>query len=116
LWLVNLEVLGGYAMALMQITVIPLGGGSASVGEYVADMKRWLDEEGFVGQMNDMGTVLHGKAADLLVIAGRLHERPFVKGIHRVVTQIVLDDRRDKEVAVGDKVASVNARLASPRE
>jgi uncharacterized protein YqgV (UPF0045/DUF77 family) len=40
-----------------------------------------------------------------------LHELPFAKGVKRVVTRIVIDDRRDKEVRLGDKTKSVQARL-----
>lgn len=99
-------------MALMQITVIPLGLGSPSVGEYVADIEKFLQSEGVTCQLNDMGTVIQGKAAELLGLAARIHELPFNKGVQRAVTQIVLDDRRDQVVAMGDKVASVRARLA----
>lgn len=99
-------------MALMQITVIPLGLGSPSVGEYVADIEFFLQQEGVACQLHDMGTLIEGGAAELLNLAARMHELPFNKGVQRVVTQIVLDDRRDQAVAIGDKVASVRARLA----
>jgi uncharacterized protein YqgV (UPF0045/DUF77 family) len=32
--------------------------------------------------------------------------------VQRVVTQLVLDERRDKDVKLGDKTAAVQARLA----
>ncbi len=99
-------------MALMQITVIPLGLGSPSVGEYVADIEKFLQSEGVVCQLHDMGTVIQGEAVELLALAARIHELPFNKGVQRAVTQIVLDDRRDRTVTIGDKVASVRARLA----
>ncbi|OIP44488.1 MAG: hypothetical protein COX17_03550 [Deltaproteobacteria bacterium CG23_combo_of_CG06-09_8_20_14_all_60_8] len=99
-------------MALMQITVIPLGLASSSVGEYVADIELFLQKAGVACQLNDMGTVIQGKAAELFGLAARIHELPFNKGVRRVVTQIVLDDRRDQAVAIGDKVAAVRARLA----
>lgn len=99
-------------MALMQLTVIPLGLGSPSVGEYVADIEKFLQQEGVACQLNDMGTVIQGKGAELLGLAARIHELPFNKGVKRVITHIVLDDRRDQAVAIGDKVASVRARLA----
>lgn len=99
-------------MALMQITVIPLGLGSPSVGEYVADIATFLQSAGVPCQLLDMGTIIEGKAADLLDLAARIHELPFNKGVQRAITQIVLDDRRDQAVAIGDKVASVRARMA----
>ncbi|MCK4838524.1 MAG: MTH1187 family thiamine-binding protein [Desulfobulbaceae bacterium] len=98
-------------MALMQINVIPLGTGSASVGEFVAGITKALAREGVVYKLTDMGTVVEGEAGELLQIAARIHELPFLKGAKRVVTQISIDDRRDKIVSIGDKVSSVNRRL-----
>ena len=98
-------------MALMQINVIPLGTGSPSVGEFVAGITKTLAREGVVCKLTDMGTVVEGEAEELLQIAARIHELPFLKGAKRVVTQISIDDRRDKKVSIGDKVSSVNNRL-----
>lgn len=100
-------------MALMQITIIPLGTASVSVGDHVAAVQRLLVREGVPHQLNDMGTLLEGEPADLLHLAAAIHELPFQHGCQRVVTQISLDDRRDKKVAIGDKTAAVNQRLAT---
>ena len=40
-----------------------------------------------------------------------MHSASFKKGIKRVVTTIIIDDRRDKEVTMKSKVASVKKRL-----
>lgn len=98
-------------MALMQITIIPLGTATASVGDHVAAVARLLAEKGIPHQVGDMGTLIEGEAAELLHLAADLHALPFKEGCHRVVTQIVLDERRDKRVAIGDKSAAVTARL-----
>ena len=58
-----------------------------------------------------MGTLVHGTPAELLRIAAALHELPFGQGVKRVMTHIAIDDRRDKEVFLGDKKKSVKARL-----
>jgi uncharacterized protein YqgV (UPF0045/DUF77 family) len=58
-----------------------------------------------------MGTVVTGSAAELLKVAQTLHELPFAKGVKRVVTHIAIDDRRDKEVSLGEKTRSVEGRL-----
>ena len=97
----------------MQINVLPLGSGSASVGEFVAAIITSLEREGVEYKLTDMGTVVEGAVGDLLKLAGRIHETPFQMGEKRVITQIVIDDRRDKIVAIGDKVSSVERRLES---
>jgi uncharacterized protein (TIGR00106 family) len=98
-------------MAIMEISVVPLGLGKPSVGDFVAEVVRHLQKEGIPHELTDMGTVIHGHAARLLKVAQVLHELPFDKGVQRVMTHITIDDRRDKEVHLGDKVKSVKARL-----
>ena len=46
-------------MALMHITVLPVGTGSTSLGEFVVDIQRLLArEKGLSYTMNDMGTTI----------------------------------------------------------
>ncbi|MEN8232030.1 MAG: MTH1187 family thiamine-binding protein [Thermodesulfobacteriota bacterium] len=103
-------------MALMHLTIIPLGTNSPSVGEYVADIQKVLEKSGFSYELTDMGTIIEGSTKDLLKLAARLSEMPFSKKINRVVTQISLDDRRDKKVSIGAKKAAVADRLAKMQE
>jgi uncharacterized protein (TIGR00106 family) len=98
-------------MALMHLTIIPIGTNSPSVGEYVADIQKVLKKSGLPYELEDMGTTIEGSSKELLALAAQLSEMPFNKGVHRVVTQISLDDRRDKKVELGDKIASVADRL-----
>ena len=99
-------------MAIMQLTIIPLGAETASVGHYVADIEQTLRREGVRHELTDMGTIIEGEPQELFALAARLHALPFAQGVQRVVTQLVLDERRDKDVKLGDKTAAVQARLA----
>jgi len=98
-------------MALMHLTVIPLGTGSPSVGNHVVDIQQALAKSGLPYKLTDMGTTIEGSSGELLALAARLAEIPFSSGVQRVVTQISLDDRRDKKVKIGAKTASVVERL-----
>ncbi|MDP3183308.1 MAG: MTH1187 family thiamine-binding protein [Desulfobaccales bacterium] len=98
-------------MAIMEISVIPLGLGSPSVGDYVAELIKYLQKEDIPHYLSDMGTVVQGDPQELLKLAQALHELPFGRGVKRVVTHITIDDRRDKEVKLGDKTKAVKARL-----
>ncbi len=99
-------------MALLQITVVPLGTATTSVGDHVAAMQRMLAAEEIPFRLHDMGTIIEGEIPRLLELAARLHEIPFAGGAQRVMTQIVIDDRRDRRIALGDKQAAVRRRLA----
>jgi uncharacterized protein (TIGR00106 family) len=58
-----------------------------------------------------MGTLIEAEISDVFRVANKMHESVFEKGITRVVTTVTIDDRRDKEVTMKSKVASVKKRL-----
>ena len=99
-------------MAIMQLNVIPLGTGSTSVGDFVVDIQNLLKKSGAAFQLTDMGTIIEGEPAELLELAAEINEDVFRHGAQRVVTQIVIDDRRDKKVSIGEKTASVQEKLS----
>ncbi len=94
-------------MALMQITVIPMGTETVSVSSYIADIQQFLIEKKIDFELNDMGTVIHGEAVALFNLAAEIHDHPFKNGAKRVVTQIGIDERRDKKPGIGDKKQTV---------
>ena len=95
-------------MAMMEISVIPLGTGKTSVSPYVAEIFKYLQEQkGVHFELNGMGTIVTGKAGQLLKLAAAIHKIPFSKGAKRVYTVIKLDERKDKNQRPIDKVDSV---------
>lgn len=106
-------------MALMDITVVPLDKGSKGLSAGVAQLQDILRDSGLDYKLNDMGTTVSGSASELFAVAERLHEHFFTIGTQRVYTVIKIDDRRDKDVSIGEKVASVEKMMShsdsSPR-
>jgi uncharacterized protein (TIGR00106 family) len=104
---------GGRRMAIVDITVIPVGTSTPSVSEYVAEIQKVLQQyEGRVKyQLTPMSTLIEGDLKLLLEIVQELHEVPFQKGLQRVCTNIRIDDRRDKENTMESKLQSVQAKL-----
>ncbi|MEA1965598.1 MAG: MTH1187 family thiamine-binding protein [Candidatus Aerophobetes bacterium] len=98
-------------MALMEITVVPLGTSSPSVSRYVTQAVRVLKEEGIKYELTPMGTVIEGEIDKLLNIAKRMHLATFTQDVKRVLTSITIDDRRDKKSTITGKVASVKKKL-----
>ena len=98
-------------MAIMEISVVPLGLGQPSLGDHIAAVVKYLENKNIPHELTDMGTVVHGQPDTLLRVAQALHELPFKQGVKRVLTHISIDDRRDKEVFLGDKKKSVRVRL-----
>lgn len=98
-------------MALMQISVVPLGTGTPGVGKYVADIALFLKKSGVNHQMHDMGTVIHGSADQLFRLAQQMHRLPFAQGAKRVVTTLTIDERVDTDPGIGEKKNSVDTLL-----
>ncbi len=99
-------------MATADLTVIALGRPDASASAYIAEIQRRLAAQDRVRyRMHAMGTSLEGTTADILALVGELHAVPFEQGVPRVYTVFKLDERRDREQTLDDKVASVERAL-----
>lgn len=99
-------------MAMMEISVIPLGTGKTSVSLYIAEIFKYLHKQkGIRFELNGMGTIVTGKTEQLLKLAAALHKIPFSKGAKRVYTVIKLDERKDKDQMPIEKVDSVLRKL-----
>jgi uncharacterized protein (TIGR00106 family) len=99
-------------MATADLTVIGLGRPDASASAYIAEIQRRLGRQDRVRYvLHAMGTSLEGSTADILALVGELHAVPFALGLPRVYTVLKLDERRDREQTLEDKVASVQRRL-----
>ena len=99
-------------MATADLTVIALGRADASASRYIAEIQRRLAAQDRVRYvMHAMGTSLDGSTADILAVVAELHAVPFDMGIPRVYSILKLDERRDREQTLDDKVSSVQALL-----
>jgi uncharacterized protein (TIGR00106 family) len=99
-------------LATAELTVIGLGRADASASEYIAEIQRRLAAQDRVRyELHAMGTNLEGSTEDILAVVGELHRVPFELGLPRVYTVLKLDERRDKEQSLADKVSSVEQRL-----
>ena len=100
-------------MAVLDVTVVPLGTGSTSLSSFVAACQRELQQhgEGLKFELTAMGTIIEGDLDRILALARRLHEVPFKHGALRVNTIIRNDDRRDKAGSIAGKVESVKGKL-----
>jgi uncharacterized protein (TIGR00106 family) len=103
-------------MALMDIAVIPLDSKEGSLSGFVAGLQELLGASGCSYRLQDMGTTVEGPAHLLFELAEKLHEYSFSNGGKRVYTVMKIDDRRDRTVRLGEKTASVKAKIAPSAE
>jgi uncharacterized protein (TIGR00106 family) len=101
------------SLAIVEVTIVPLGTESPSVSHYVAEVHKVLEQapEQVKFQLTPMSTIIEGNLEDLLAVVRRMHEVPFTKGAQRVSTSIRIDDRRDKASTMESKLQSVREKL-----
>jgi len=98
-------------MAILEISVVPIGTKDTSLSAYVADCLRILKKERVRYELTSMGTNIEGNLKDLIPIALKMHEAPFKKGVLRVLTTLKIDDRRDKKGTMEGKKKAVEVKL-----
>jgi uncharacterized protein (TIGR00106 family) len=102
-------------VAIIDVTVIPVGTETPSVSKYVASvqkvLKKYADEGKIRYQLTPMNTIIEGELSVLFEVAQAIHEQPFKEGLQRVCTSIRIDDRRDINRKMEEKVEKVNKLL-----
>ncbi len=99
-------------MAMLEVSVVPVGTSSPSLSHSVAEMFKTLKEtRGIKYELTAMGTVIEGELDVLLDCAKKMHRTAFGEGVKRVVTTIKIDDRIDQPLTIAGKVGSVRAKL-----
>jgi uncharacterized protein (TIGR00106 family) len=99
-------------MALVEVSIVPVGTGTPSVSKYVARVAQLLQEEQDIKyELTAMGTIIEGDLEHLLNMVRKVHLSAFDMGVQRVVTSVKIDERRDKPSTINSKVASVKEKL-----
>jgi uncharacterized protein (TIGR00106 family) len=98
-------------MAILAISVVPIGTKDTSLSSYVADCIRILKKGRVHYELTSMGTNIEGDLKDLMKMALKMHETPFKKGARRVLTTLKIDDRRDKKGTLEGKKKAVVKKL-----
>ena len=98
-------------MAVVFLSITPLGTGTPSVSRYVAGVEKILRGTGLKHQLTAMGTIIEGDLDAILRVIRQMHEHPFGRGAVCVSTLVKIDDRRDKEHTIERKMRSVEEKL-----
>jgi uncharacterized protein (TIGR00106 family) len=98
-------------MALLEISVVPVGTESPSISSYVADACREAKRNGIKFDVTPTSTVMEGDLGALIHVAQQMHQAGFQSGAPRVVTNISIDERRDKDLSMEKTVSAVRSEL-----
>jgi len=101
-------------MPMFQITVIPITGKSnVSVSKYIAEIIDYLKDNGIEYTLTPTATIINcNNIKECFSLMYKIHNFLFKKyNLPRIITNIMIDDRRDKSVKPQDKINSVKQKL-----
>jgi len=94
-------------MAIVEVSIVPLGLSTTSLSGQVASVLKPLKDSGLHYTLTAMGTIIEGDLEEVMKCVLKMHEVPFQRESNRVYTTIKVDDRRDKPITIEGKMNSV---------
>ncbi|MDO5047616.1 MAG: MTH1187 family thiamine-binding protein [Anaerococcus sp.] len=98
-------------MAIVELTLVPIGTEETSVSKYVAEASKILEKSNLAYELNPMGTVIEADLDLAMETIRKMQEAVFDKGAKRVYSVIKVDDRRDKKASLEQKIKSVRDKM-----
>lgn len=84
-------------MAVAEIKIVPVGTENTSFSSTVAACYRVAEAmPGVQARITPTSTIVEGDLDQVLAVVRNMHQVPFREGVDRVITQVSIDDRRDK--------------------
>lgn len=93
-------------MPVLEISIMPIGTDQASFSSYVAKAREVMEKRGLPYKVTPMATMVEGNMEDLMSLVKEIHNMPFDAGVNRVITNVTIDERRDKELHMDEMVQS----------
>lgn len=99
-------------MAIVAVSVAPLGTGEAGVSRFVAEAVKVLNNyPDLKYRLDPMFTTIEGDLSRIFEAIAAMHEVVAAMGAVRISTVIKVDDRRDVRASMEEKVRSVERLL-----
>jgi len=94
-------------MIIAQLSIAPVGRGT-SLSKYVKVAIETLKKENVKFEANAMATVIETEDLDTLFnVVQKAHNAVIAAGGERIITELKIDDRRDKNITIESKLKSV---------
>ncbi len=94
-------------MIISQLSIAPVGK-DVSLSKYVKKVISVLKENNITFETNDMATVIETEDLETLFkVVEKAHKAVIESGAQRVITELKIDDRRDKNITIGTKIKSL---------
>lgn len=94
-------------MLLAQLSVYPVGSG-VSLGKYVRKGVKVIEDSGYTYQVGGMSTSIEVPGLEeLFELVKKIRQAQIDEGAERVIIELKVDDRRDKDATLRGKIDSV---------
>ena len=94
-------------MVLAQLSVYPIGEG-VSLGRFVKKGVKIIEESGYTFQVGGMSTSIEvPDLPELFDLVTKIRQAQLDEGAQRVIIELKVDDRRDKQATLRGKIDSV---------
>lgn len=97
---------------IVEFSIVPIGTGGTGLSSYVARAVEVVKGRCPKYQVTPMGTIFEADSVDeAFSIVREAHEAVIQAGASRALTTVRIDDRRDKERRMEDKVKAVEDKI-----
>ncbi|WAO88437.1 Hypothetical protein NCS54_00578500 [Fusarium falciforme] len=93
--------------------LLPLGTGSVSVAEDIAEVQKVLKASGLKYTLHSAGTTVEGSWDEVMAAVGKAHAAVHKRGVVRIQSSMRVGSRTDKKQTAEDKVKRVEDILAA---
>ena len=96
-------------MVLAQLSIYPIGAG-VSLGRYVKKGIEIIEASSFTYQVGGMSTSIEVPGLEQLFdLVSRIRQAQIDEGAERIIIELKVDDRRDKQATLQSKIDSVTS-------
>ncbi len=98
-------------MAVCSLTIIPIGTKTASVSKFVAETVDIIKKHNLRFTLSANATIIEAELKKILDIIPEIRDSVYRQGANRVVINLSIDERNDKNLTINDKIKSVEEKL-----
>ncbi len=96
-------------MLLAQLSIYPIGAG-VSLGRHVKKGVKIIEDSGYTYQVGGMSTSVEvPDLPELFGLIEKIRQAQLDEGAERIIIELKIDDRRDKDATLQEKIESVTS-------
>jgi uncharacterized protein (TIGR00106 family) len=98
-------------MPILEISITPVGTDSTSISSDVTNVVRKIEEKGLKYEVTPTATVVEADIDQLWEVAKDMHQEAISSEAQRIITNISIDHRIDKQMDMDHQVETVRQSL-----